>query len=164
MLHWAVRSFHFLEPELRVQMVAPSHMWRLQFTLTKIQLLTCTSRIQSAQWSHMTHGYTIGWSHKCQRINAFKLRCWRKLLRVPWTERRSNQSIIKKVNPDYSLEGLLLKQKLQYFDHLGEELTYCIRPWCWERSKAKGEGGSRGWDGWMASPMQWTWTWANSWG
>ena len=52
-----------------------------------------------------------------QRIDAFELWCWRRLLRVPWTERRSNQSILKKINPDYSLEGLMLKLKLQYFGH-----------------------------------------------
>ena len=53
-----------------------------------------------------------------QRINAFELRCWRKLLRVPWTARRSNQSILRQINPEYSLEGLLLKLKLQNFGYL----------------------------------------------
>ena len=53
-----------------------------------------------------------------QRIDAFELWCWRRLLRVPWSERRSNQSILKEINPEYSLEGLMLKLKLQYFDHL----------------------------------------------
>ena len=55
---------------------------------------------------------------KCQRIDAFELWCWRRLLRVPWTARRSKQSILKKISPEYSLEGLMLKLKLQYFDHL----------------------------------------------
>ena len=55
---------------------------------------------------------------ECQRIDAFKLCCWRRLLGVPWTARRSNQSILKEINPDYSLEGLMLKLKLQYFGHL----------------------------------------------
>ena len=55
---------------------------------------------------------------ECQRIDAFKLWCWRKLLRVPWTARRSNQSILKEISPEYSLEGLMLKLKLQYFGHL----------------------------------------------
>ena len=55
---------------------------------------------------------------ECQRIDAFELRCWRRLLRVPWTERRSNQSILKEINPEYSLEGLMLTLKLQYFGHL----------------------------------------------
>ena len=55
---------------------------------------------------------------KCQRINAFEQWCWRRLLRVPWTARRSNQSILKEISPKYSLEGLMLKLKLQYFGHL----------------------------------------------
>ena len=55
---------------------------------------------------------------ECQRIDAFELRCWRRLLRVPWTARRSNQSILKEVNPGISLEGMMLKLKLQYFGHL----------------------------------------------
>ena len=55
---------------------------------------------------------------ECQRIDAFELRCWRRLLRVPWTAKRSNQSIIKEINPEYSLAGLMLKLKLQYFGHL----------------------------------------------
>ena len=93
-----------------------------------------------------------------QRIDAFKLWCWRRLLRVPWSVKRSNQSILKEINPEYSLEALMLK--LQYFDH--EELTHWKRPWCWERLRAGGEGDDRGWDGWMASPTQWTWVWADS--
>ena len=55
---------------------------------------------------------------ECQRIDAFELWCWRRLLRVPWTAKRSNQSILKEINPEYSLEGLMLKLKLQYFGHL----------------------------------------------
>ena len=54
----------------------------------------------------------------CRRIDAFELWCWRRLLRVPWTARRSNQSILKKISPEYSLEGLMMKLKLQYFGHL----------------------------------------------
>ena len=66
------------------------------------------------------YGYE-SWTIKkaeCLRIDAFELWCWRRLLRVPWTARRSNQSIVKKINPEYSLEGLMLKLKLQYFGHL----------------------------------------------
>ena len=58
-----------------------------------------------------------------QRIDAFELWCWRRLLRVPWTARKSNQSILKEISPEYSLGGLMLKLKLQYFGHLCEELT-----------------------------------------
>ena len=63
----------------------------------------------------------VSWTIKkteCQRINAFELWCWRKLLRVPWTARRFNQSILKEISPEYSLKGLMLKLKLQYFGHL----------------------------------------------
>ena len=95
------------------------------------------------------------------RTDAFELWCWRRLLRVPWTARRSNQSIQKEISPEYSLEGLILKLELQYFGHLMQELTHLKRPWCWERLKAGGEGDDRGWDGWMASPTQWTWVWVN---
>ena len=66
---------------------------------------------------------------------------WRRLLRVPWTARRSNRSILKEINPEYSLEGLTLKLKLQYFS---QELTYWKRPLCWERLKAGGKGDNRG--------------------
>ena len=55
---------------------------------------------------------------ECQRINAFELWCWRRLLRVPWTARRSNQSVLKEISPEYSLEGLMLRLKLQHFGHL----------------------------------------------
>ena len=60
--------------------------------------------------------------------DAFELWCWRRLLRVPWTARRPNQSILKEISPEYSLEGLMLKLKLQYFGHLIEELTHLKRP------------------------------------
>ena len=96
------------------------------------------------------------------RIDAFELWCWRRLLRVPWTAKRSNQSILKEISPEYSLEGLMLKLKLQYLATWCKELTHWKRPWCWERLKAGAEGDDRGWDGWMASLTQWTWVWANS--
>ena len=96
-----------------------------------------------------------------QRIDAFELWCWRRLLRVPWTERRSNKSILKKISPEYSLGGPMLKLKLQYFGPWCEELTPWKRPWCWQRLKAGGEGDDRGWDGWMASPTWWTWVWTS---
>ena len=95
------------------------------------------------------------------RIDAFELWCWR-LLRVPWTARRSNQSLLKVISPGYSLEGLMLKLKFQYLATWWEKLTHLKRPWCWERLKAEGEGDDRGWDGWMASLSQWTWVWVDS--
>ena len=79
-----------------------------------------------------------------QRIDAFELWHWRRLLRVPWTARRSNQSIPREISPEYSLEGLMLKLKRQYLANWFEELTHWKRPWCWERLKP-GEGDDRGW-------------------
>ena len=94
------------------------------------------------------------------RIDAFEMWCLRRLLRVPWTARRANQSIPKDINPEYSLEGLMLKLKLQHFGHWCKELTLWKRPRCSKRLKTGGEGKNRGWDGWMASPTRWTWFWA----
>ena len=96
-----------------------------------------------------------------RRIDAFELWCWRRLLRVPWTTRRSNHSILKEISPEYSLEGLMLKLKLQYLATWYKELTHLKRLWCWERLEAR-KGGNRGWDGWMVSLTQWTWFWVNS--
>ena len=96
---------------------------------------------------------------ECQRIDAFELWCCRRLLRVPWTAGRPNQSILKEISPEYSLEGLMLKLKLQYFGHLmwstdSLEKTLML---------AKIESGRRReqWDGCMASPTRWTWVWAS---
>ena len=94
------------------------------------------------------------------RIDDFELWCWRRLLRVPWTARRSNQSMLKEISPEYSLEGLLLK--LHYFGYWCEELTHWKRPWSWERLKVGREGDDRVWDDCMASPTQWIWVWASS--
>ena len=104
--------------------------------------------------------YKQGWAPKNW---CFWLRCWRRFLRVLWTARRPNQSILKEISPEYSLEGLRLKLKFQYFGHLmrrANSLAKTLRPWCWERLKA--EGDERGRDGWMASPIQCTWVWASS--
>ena len=94
-----------------------------------------------------------------QRIDSFEL--WRRLLRVPRTARRSNQSILKDISPGCSLERMMLKLKLQYFGHWCEELgktnsSHWERPWCWEGLGSGGEGDNRGWDGWMAPPTRWT--------
>ena len=99
---------------------------------------------------------------ECRRTDVFELWCWRRLLRVPWTARKSNQSILEEVSPGCSLEGLMLKLKLQYLATWCKELTHLKRPWCWERLRAGREGDNRGWDGWMASLIQWTWVWLNS--
>ena len=84
------------------------------------------------------------------------------LERVSWTAGTSNHSFLKEISSEYSLEVLMLKLKLQYLAIWCEELTHWKRPWCWERLTAGREGDDRGWDGWRASPTQWTWVWVNS--
>ena len=93
------------------------------------------------------------WELDCKTLKdwCFQIVVLEKILRVPWTARRSNQSILKEINPEYSLEELILKLKLQYFGLWCEELTHWKRLWCWERLRAGGEAGDRGWDDWMAS-------------
>ena len=83
---------------------------------------------------------------------------WRRLLRVPWTARKSNRSILKEISPEYSVEGLMLKLKLQYFGHLMRRMDWLEKTLM---LKAWGEGDDRGWDGWMASPTLWTWVWVS---
>ena len=97
------------------------------------------------------------WICECWRIDTFELWCWRRLLRIPWTARRSTQSILKEISPEYSLRCSNWSSKT--LATLYKELTCWKRPWCWERLKAGEEGDDRGWDGWMASLTQWTWVW-----
>ena len=94
------------------------------------------------------------------RIDAFELWCWRGLLRVPWTARRSNQSILKEISPDYSLGGLMLKPKLQSIGHLMWRTDSLEKTLMLGKTEA-GEGDDRGRDGWMASLPRWTWVWAS---
>ena len=96
------------------------------------------------------------------RMDAFELWCWRRLLRVPWPARRSNQSILRR-----SVQGVHWKDWCWSWNSNTlatwcEELTHLKRSWWWERLRAGGEGGDRGWDGWMASRTQWTWVWESS--
>ena len=83
---------------------------------------------------------------ECQRIDGFELWCWSRLLRVPWTARRSNQSILKEIKPEHSLEGLMLKLKLklQYFGHVMRRASSLEKTLILERLKARGEGDNRG--------------------
>ena len=103
-----------------------------------------------------------------RRIDAFELWCWRRLLSILWIARRSNQSILKEISSEYSLEGLMLKLKLklQYFGHLMWRTDSIGKDpdagKDWRPKKAGGEGNNRGWDGWVASPTQWTWVWVSS--
>ena len=97
-----------------------------------------------------------------QRIDVFELWCMRRLLRVSWTARKSNQSILKEISPGCSLEGLIWGWSSNTLPTWCEELTHLKRPWCQERLRAGGEGNDRGWDNWMASLTQWTWVCVDS--
>ena len=97
-----------------------------------------------------------------RRIDVFELLCWRRLLRVPWTARRSSQSILKEISPGCSLEGMMLKLKLQYFGHLMQSVDSLEKTLMLGGIGAGEEGDDTGWDVWMASLTQWTWVWVNS--
>ena len=97
-----------------------------------------------------------------QRIDTFQLWCWRRFLRVPWTSRRSNLSILKEINPECSFEGMMVKLKLQYFGHLMWRAYSLEKTLLLGKTEGRRRRGNRGWDGWMASLTQWTWVWVNS--
>ena len=97
-----------------------------------------------------------------RRTDAFELWCRRKLLSVPWTARRSNQSILKEISPGCHWKDWRWGWNSSTLATSCGELTHWKRRWCWEGLWAGGEGDDRGWDGWMASQTQWTWVWVNS--
>ena len=93
------------------------------------------------------------------RIDTFELWCWRRFLRVPWTERRSNLLILWKSVLNIHWKDWYWSWNASTLATWCEKLTHLKRPWCWERLKVRGEGDDRGWDGWMASLTGWTWVW-----
>ena len=97
-----------------------------------------------------------------RRIDAFELWCWRRLLRVLWSARSSNQSILKEISPGCSLEGLMLKLKLHYLGHLMWRANSLEKTLILGKTEGRRRRDDRGWDGWMASPTQWTWVWVDS--
>ena len=116
----------------------------------------------SSQGSGFSSGHVWMWDWTVkkaehQRIDALELWCWRRLLRVPWTARRSNQSILMEINPGISLEGMMLKLKLQYFGHLLWRVDSMENLWCRERLGAGAKGDNSEWDCLMASLTRWTW-------
>ena len=95
--------------------------------------------------------------------DTFELWCWRRLLRVRWTTRSSNQSVLKEISHKYSLEGLMLQLKLPYFGHLMRRANSFEKTLMLGKIEGRRRrGNNKGWDGWMASPTQWTWVWVNS--
>ena len=121
---WAPKSLQMVTVamKLRYLLLGRKAMTNIDSTLKSrdITLSTKVRLVKAKVFAVVMHGRK-SWTIKkaeCQSIDAFELRCWRRLLRVPWNARRSNQSILKEISPEYSLEGLMLKLKLQYFGHL----------------------------------------------
>ena len=132
-----------------------------------ITLPTKVHLVKAMVFPVVMYGYESWTIKKAEHrgIDAFELWCWRRLLRASWTARRSYQSILNVISPEYSLEGLMLKLKLQYFGHLMWRIDSLEKTLMLARLQVGREGDNRGWDGWMASPTQWTWVWvkAGSW-
>ena len=128
-----------------------------------ITLLTKVWQVRAMVFPVVTYGCESWTIKKVEHrwIDVSELWYWRRLLRVPWTARRSNQSILKEISPEYSLEDWCWSWNSNTLATWLQELTHWKRPWCWEKLKA-GEGDGREWDGWMASLIRWTWVRASS--
>ena len=129
-----------------------------------ITLLTKVRLVKATVFLVVMYGCE-SWTIKkaeCWRIDAFELWCWRRLLRIPRTARRSNQSILKEISPGCSLEGLMLKLKLQYFGYLMQRTDSLEKTLMLGKLEGRRRRGHRGWDGFMTSLTQWTWVWACS--
>ena len=128
-----------------------------------VTLLTKIHIVKAIVFPVVMYGYE-SWTIKnseCWRTDAFELWYWRRLLRVSWTGRKSNQSVLKEINPEYSLKGLMLKRKLQYFGHLMWRADSLENTLIWGKTEGRRRRGNKGQRWWMASPIQWTWTWVN---
>ena len=134
------------------------------FKIRDITLLTKVLLVKAVVFPVVMHGCESWTVKKAEhwRIDAFELWCWRRFLRVPWTARRPNQSILKEINPGCSLEGMMLKLKLQYFVHLMRRVDSLEKTLMLGGIGSRRRGDDPGWDGWMPSQTQWTWVWLNS--
>ena len=120
----------------------------------------------SSQGCGLSSGHVWMWELDCEESWAPKNWCFWTVVLEKTLESplgcKEIQPVHSKISPGYSLKGMMLKLKLQYFGHLCEELTHWKRLWCWEGLGAGREGDDRGWNGWMASLTRWTWVWVNS--
>ena len=134
------------------------------FKIRAITFLTKVHLAKAVVFPMVMYGYECWTIKKAEhwRTDVFQLWCWRRLLRVPWTAQTSNQSILKEINPEYSLEELMLKLKLQYFGHLMQRTDSLEKTLMLGKIEGRRRRDDRGWDGWMTLPTQWTWIWANS--
>ena len=164
---WAPKSLQMVIAAMKLKALPP---WKESYDLDSIlksrdfTLTTKVCLVKALFFPVVMYGCK-SWTIKkaeCWRTDAFELCCWRRLLRDPWTAKRSNQSIIKEISPEYSLEGLVLKPKLQYFGHLMWRANSLEKTLILGKIEGVGEGDKRGWDDWMASLIQWTWVLASS--
>ena len=127
-----------------------------------ITLLTKVCIVKTMIFPVVMYGWESWTVKKAERwkTDAFELWCWKRLLRVSWTARRSIQSILREINPEYSLEGLMLK--LQYFGHLMWRANFLEKTLMLGKMEGSRRRGDRGWGGWMTPLTQWTCVWANS--
>ena len=162
---WAPKSLKMVMQPWNLKTLAP---WKKSYDQPRQHItsrdITLPTKVRPFGFSN-SHVWV--WELDCKESWALKNWCFwtvmlEKTLESPLNNKEINQSILKKISPEYSSEGLMLKLKFQYFGHLILELTHWKRPWCWERLKAGGEGDDRGWDGWMTSLTQWIWVWAGS--
>ena len=153
-LFWAPKSLQMVTAAMKLKDTCSleEKLWPNLDNILKSRDITSPTKVclvKAMVFLVVMYGYE-SWTIKkaeCQRIDAFELWCWRRLLRVPWTARRSNQFILKKISPGCSLEGLILKWNSNTLATWCKEPTHLKRPGCWERLRAGGEGDDRGWDG-----------------
>ena len=157
---WAPKSLKMVMQPWNLKTLAP---WKKSYDQPRQHI---TSRDITLPTKVCPFGFSNShvwvWELDCKESWALKNWCFwtvmlEKTLESPLNNKEINRSILKKISPEYSLDGLMLNLKFQYFGHLILELTHWKRPWCWERLKAGGEGDDRGWDGWMTSLSQWIW-------
>ena len=163
---WALKSLQMVTAAMKLKALAP---WKK--VMTNLDSIWKSRDITLPTKAHLVKALVFlavmweldykGWvpNNWCFRIVVLK-----NTLESPLDSKEIKPVNPKEINPEYSLEGLMLKLKLQYFGHLiqKEEPTLWKRPWCWERLRVGEKGDDRGWDGWMASSTQWPWIWANS--
>ena len=157
---WAPKSLQMVTAALKLRrlLLGRKVMTNLDSILKSrdITLPTKVHLVKAVVFTVVVCGYESWTIKKAERriIYAVELWCWRRLLRVPWAARRSNQSVLKEISPEYSLERLMLKLKLQYSGHLMWRTDSFEKTLMLGKIEAGGEGNDRGWDGWMASPTQ----------
>ena len=143
-------------------------LWKKSYDPTRQHIKKLRHCFADKGPSNQSYGFPsshMSWTIKKaehRRIDAFELWCWRRLLRTPWTTWRSNQSILKEISPEYSLEGLMLKLKLQSFGHLMRRTDSLEKNSDAGKDWRQAKKGTRGWDGLMPSLIWWTWIWASS--